>query len=157
MPLEVDADLTLEIDGVGATLRGHGQDIVLESADPAALLASLSYAALPVAVGRIDGPRSLGRVADLLNDEGLQLTVTGPAGPVLAMGRGARSSFGRIVTGSAFVRPGAVSVVRPLVLAEGRRRAAVVVRGRVGAVAGGSAVALVALWVARRVRRSTGS
>ncbi|BEP12407.1 hypothetical protein acdb102_07180 [Acidothermaceae bacterium B102] len=151
--MEVRADLTLEVDGVVSTLTGSGRDLVLHSADPAGILEALSYAALPASVGRIDGPRALGRVADALQEQGLRIDLTGPDGVYLRLGRGAQSRLGEVVTRSSFVQPGTVSAVRPLVGAElGRRLKR---PAGVAAVSASVIAALMVVW--RLVRRATGS
>jgi hypothetical protein len=115
--VHVAADLRFEIDGATATVSGAGSDITVQCSDPARLLASISGAQLPVGVSRVDGPRALGRAADALGSAGLQLTVSGPDGAVLTLGRDARSSVVRVVTGSARVQPGAWVATRPLLRA----------------------------------------
>src|SRR4051794_36142128 len=84
--LHVVADVAVSVDGATATLTGSGADLRLESPDPAGLLDAVAHAELPAAVGRVDGPRALGRVADQLAAVGLTLTVAGPQGDVLSMG-----------------------------------------------------------------------
>ena len=151
--MEVRADLTLEIDGVISTLTGSGHDLVLHSFDPAGVLQALSYAALPASVGRIDGPRALGRVAKALAEQGLRIELTGPEGVYLRVGRGVHSRVGELVTRSRFVQPGKPSAVRSLLGAELRRR--LDRPARVAAV--GVSVAAVLAVVRRLVRRATGS
>ena len=151
--MEVRADLTLEVDGVVSRLTGSGRDLVLHSSDPAGILEAFSYAALPASIGRIDGPRALGRVADALESQGLRIDLTGPEGVYLRLGRGVQSRVGEVVTGSSFVQPGRVSAVRPLVGAElGRRLRRPL---RVAAVGASVVAALAVVW--RLVRRATDS
>lgn len=118
----VEADLRLELDGHAATLTGSGTDLTLHCAEPAALLGQLSFAALPSGVDRIDGPRSLGRAADGLYRAGLRLSVTGPDGAVLVLGRDQDSRLGRLATGSRRARFGSTRTLRPVVAAEVIRR-----------------------------------
>lgn len=144
--VEVEADLRLDVDGHAATLIGSGADLTLFCAEPSALLGQLSYAPVPVGVGRVDGPRTLGRAAAALDRAGLRLSVTGPGGAVLVLGRGQDSRVGRLVTGSRRARFGSTRALRPVVAAEVVRRAQRV-PGR--AVLGGLALLAAAVVIAR--------
>ena len=115
--LEVLAQLQLDLDGHVATLTGSGEDLVLVASDPAALLDQLATAAIPVGVGQVDGPRALGLVADILGQAGLRLTVQGPNGTLVTLGRGQASYLGRLLTGSERAQPGTVRSLAPLVRA----------------------------------------
>ncbi len=153
--MHVVADLVLEVEGVTATIVGTGRDITVQCAVPARLLDALSYAALPSDVGRIDGPRALGRAARALQEAGLHVTVVGPDGPVLEIGRGTDSLLGRLITGSRAVAPGAWVAARPLASASARRSVARHPARSAGALAGLAAAAVAVTYRLRR--RATGS
>ena len=142
--LDVTADLSIDVDGVSATLTGAGSRLLLTSSHPERILDAALASMLPVGVGEISGPRAVGRVADLLREAGVRLEVRGPQGTVAEIGDDVRSGTGRVLTGS-----DAVSVGRPAALAalawRGRRRQ--VLLGTGGAVALAVALAL------RAVRR----
>jgi hypothetical protein len=150
--LDVTADLTVTVDGLTSTVTGSGSDLRVETADPARLLDTLADAELPSGVGRVDGPRALGRLAEVLRAAGVRVTVTGPRGDVLAMGDVPPAWTGRLLTGSRSVRMGSWSAVRPLVLASARRR---VPLGRRAVVA--VTVVLATAGLVRHRRRTTGS
>jgi hypothetical protein len=139
--LEVQADLTVDIDGVPGTLTGSGGRLVLETADPRALWSAVTRASLPVGVGRVDAARALGRLADGMRDAGVRLEVRGPRGPLVALGDGVRSVTGRVTTGSSALRPGGAGALGPLILADLRHRRPV----RVAAFAALAAAALAVL------------
>jgi hypothetical protein len=120
--LDVTADLVLSVDGVPATLTGSDGRLVLESADPAALWSAVVTSDLPAGIGRVDGPRGLGRLADGLRDAGVRIDVRGPRGPVASLGAGVTSAVGRVSTGSSALRPGGPRALAPLLLADLRRR-----------------------------------
>lgn len=120
--LDVTADLAVEVDGVPATLTGSGGRLVLSASDPVALWSAVVSSDLPAGFGRVDGPRSLGRIADGLREAGVRLDVRGPRGPVVALGAGVTSAAGRLSTGSSALRPGGARALAPLLLADLRRR-----------------------------------
>lgn len=109
--LDVEADLRLDVDGTSAHLHGSGSRLVLFSDHPERVWAAAVASVLP-AFGVADGPRAIGRVADLLQDAGVRLEVAGPHGVVVSLGDGVSSPVGRATTGSRAVRPG-----RPVALA----------------------------------------
>jgi hypothetical protein len=113
--LSVQADLTIEVDGDVARLTADGSALTLTADHPERVWASVLASALPAGVGELDGPRAVGRVADQLADAGLTLQVTGPRGTVADLGYGVRSRAGRVITGSAAVRPGAPGALVALV------------------------------------------
>lgn len=122
--LHVVADLSVEVDGVPATLTGDGRRLVLETADPGVLWSAVARAQLPAGVGRVDAARALGRLADGLRDAGVRLEVRGPRGELVALGDGVRSAAGRVTTGSSALRPGGPRAIGPLVLTDLQRRPA---------------------------------
>lgn len=140
--LDVTADLTIDVDGVPAQLTGSGSRLVLTSARPERVLDAAAASMLPVGVGEINGPRAVGRVADLMREAGVRLEVRGPQGAVAILGDDVRSAVGRVLTGS-----DAVSVGRPGALAalawRGRRREVLI-------GAGGATVLLLAVRALRR-------
>lgn len=83
--LAVEADLRLDLGGRPARLTGSGRELTLQLTDPADALTQVGAALLPQA-GRLT-PRRLGWLADQLRDAGLRLTVRGPNGPLLVLGR----------------------------------------------------------------------
>lgn len=146
-PLRIDADLHLRIDGRTATLTGDGQRLELKTEAPEAIWAALTGAALPAGLGRVQGPRAVGRFADQLTRHGLALTITGPGGPVVYLGEGAASRLGRAVTGSGAVHAGTVRSLAPLVWSSARQSRT----WRLVALTVGVSIAIVAM--ARRHRR----
>lgn len=110
--LSVFADLRVETDGQRLHLVGDGRSLVLHSSHPRRLLSVLKGLPLPVGVTVGGGRRALGRLANILRDNGIAVSVSGPEGTVVRLGDGARSVFGRLVTGSP-----AVSFGTPLDLA----------------------------------------
>ncbi len=144
--LDVVADLTVDLDGVPATLTGGGGGrLVLASADPGALWAALTRAGLPAGAGRVDAARALGRFADGLREAGVRLEVRGPRGELAVLGAGVDSAAGRLGTGSSALRPGGPGVLGRLLLADLRRRPL--------ARAGAAALLAVAVAVVARRRR----
>ncbi len=83
--LTVEANLRLDLGGQPARLTGSGSELTLQLTDPADALTHVGAALLPRA-GRLT-PRRLGWLADRLQTAGLRLTVRGPGGPVLVLGR----------------------------------------------------------------------
>lgn len=112
--IHVDADLRLEIGGSLVTVTGSGRDIRVHADSPVAVLTAVSGAALPAGLGRVNGPRALGRVADGLRGLGLEIHVHGPTGDLLALGGAGRFGWGQLLTGSSAVRVGAFRAVTPL-------------------------------------------
>ena len=102
--LAVTADFRMEVGGTTATVTGSGQHLVVRSPHPELLWAELNGAALPESVGRINGPRSVGRVAELLRQYGLDLDIEGPDGVLVRLGSGAHSWWGARLTGSSAVQ-----------------------------------------------------
>lgn len=133
--LQVQADLTIEVDGTTSHLSTDGDRLVLESSHPERVWASFLASALPAGVGDLNGPRAVGRVGDGLAEAGLRLEVTGPAGTVAHLGQGVNSRAGRVLTGSSAVGPGAPGAMAALVWH--RSRVAVVA---VAAAVGGAVV-----------------
>lgn len=142
--LQIEGTLEFSVDGPGGatagTVRGDGGTVHVHAGDP--------VAAWDAALGPVStGPQLLRSVAGFLHAQGVVLQVSGPAGRVATVGAGVDSLTGRLLTGSRRVRPGRPAAVRPLALAEARRRVAG--RGRPAAVAAG----LVLVWVVRRRAR----
>ena len=120
--LDVTANLTVELDGVPATLTGHGGRLVLAADDPGALWTAVTRAGLPSGVGRLVASRALGRFADGLRDTGVRIDIAGPRGPLVSIGDGVRSGAGWLTTGSSALRPGGIRAIGPLVLNDLRGR-----------------------------------
>lgn len=119
--LQVVADLRLDLDGRPATITGAGSQVHVRTVDPGRLWGQVVGAPLPAGVDRSNGPRAVGQVANGLAAAGLTVTVEGPNGPLVVLGKGGRSIRGRLFTGSSHVRPGAIGALRPLALAQLRR------------------------------------
>lgn len=98
--LTVLADLDLQVGTVHSTVRTEGDHVVLRTDSPQLMWSAISGAALPLGVGRMDGVRAIGRVADLLDESGVALDIVGPRGVLVRFGRDADSRLGRVVTGS---------------------------------------------------------
>ncbi len=149
--LMVAADLRLDVDGVGATVTGNGSTLIVASDEPVKLWQAANSSALPDGVGRIGGPRAIGRLADALDRVGLQLEVVGPDGPLVRLGArasaGASSRSARLLIGSDAVSFGSARALLPPVVAAARSA----VNPRVVLV-GAAAVALGVLTVLRRRR-----
>ncbi len=142
--VSVYADLRLDSDGERAHLVADGTALVLHTDSPLRLWSTINRAALPSGVGRVNGPRALGRAADLLAGAGLSVQVTGPSGTLVLLGNSADSTLGRVATGSPAVEFGSVRVLASTLSAQ------VPVR-RYGLAA---LVAVLSAWViARRLRR----
>ena len=102
--LEVDADLQLRVStpaGASTTARvtGRGQRLRVEADRPRALLS---------AVDRAD----VARIADLLAEAGITVTVSGPDSLAATLGAGTHSRLGLLLTGSARVAPAPRAVAR---------------------------------------------
>lgn len=145
--LDVTADLTLDVDGVAAHLTGSGSRLVLTSSHPERVLDAAVASQLPAAVGRVDGPRAVGRLADMLREAGVRLEVRGPQGTVAAIGDDVRSLTGRVLTGSDAVAVGGPRALATLVW-RGRRRQ--VLQGAGGVVVLGVALRALSRWPRRR-------
>ncbi|MBO1767128.1 hypothetical protein [Allobranchiibius sp. GilTou38] len=120
-PLSVTADLDIEIDGVFSHLAGDGRRMVLHSEHPQAMWSALTQASLPDSVGDVSGPRAIGRLARAMADAELHLDVEGPRGVIVSIGDGERSVIGRVVTGSAAVRPRSARSLLPFLGVAARR------------------------------------
>lgn len=119
MSTEVGGRLAFSVTGPGGatsgTVTGDGAVVRVHAEDP--------VAAWDAALGSVStGPAVLSFVAQLLHDEGLALEITGPAGRVATVGAGVQSPLGRVLAGSRHVRLGTPAAVRPLAVAEARRR-----------------------------------
>lgn len=115
--LGVVADLQLVVDGHRASLTGSGSELVMRSDDPAALWLAVVGADLPSGLGRVSGPRAVGRLADQLAGQGLGLSIEGPAGVLVRIGQDSYSTAGRLTTKSRSVRLGSPRAVAPVLIA----------------------------------------
>ncbi|SDG26317.1 hypothetical protein [Klenkia brasiliensis] len=116
-PFAVRADLTLQADGVTARLTGDGDRLTLDASDPWALWRSAAALPWPVGPTVSRGPSVLGEIGSALAARGLHVDVTGPGGRVAELGAGVASPLGRLLTGSAAVRPGSPRTVATTVSA----------------------------------------
>jgi hypothetical protein len=95
----VFADLHIVTDEHRLHLVGDGRSLVLHSSDPRRLAAALR--GLPLPAGPVvSGRRAVGRAANTLRDNGMQVAVRGPDGALLHLGDGHGSRLGRLLTGS---------------------------------------------------------
>ena len=109
------ADLRMESDGQRVHVVGDGTSLVVHSSDPLRLWSALTSSALPSGVGRVNGPRAAGRAANALRDAGLRVDLTGPDGVLVALGTGAGTPAGRLLTGSDSLGFGTVKAIRTTV------------------------------------------
>ena len=136
--LDVQAALSLEIDGQAASITGSGGRLVLHLDSPGHTLH---------AARGFTSSSAVGAVASGLRAAGLRLDVEGAHGRLLSLGAGVDSVLGRLGTGSRAVSTGsprAVTYLAAQVLrrAAGRRSAAVagLMGGLLVAAAVGSAI-----------------
>jgi len=134
----------VDIEGHRAHLVGDGQSLILHTDQPLHLWSDLSHAPLPAGVGRVNGPRALGRAADALRAAGLTVDVTGPDGVLVRLG-GAGTSAGRLLTGS-----GAIGLGSPRVLFSTLTARVPIGRISVAAVIAGAALAIAVIVRRRR-------
>lgn len=116
-PFAVRADLTLQTDGLTARLTGDGDRLTVTASDPWALWRAAAALPWPVGTTVSRGPAVLGEIGDALAARGLHVDVTGPGGRVAELGAGVTSPLGRLLTGSAAVRPGSPRTVAATVTA----------------------------------------
>ncbi len=145
MATRVQGSLTFSVAGPGGqtagTVEGRGPRVVVHAEDP--------VAAWDAALGSVStGPAVLDTVGRLLSEEGVTVEVTGPRGTVATLGAGIDTRLGKVLAGSRYVRLGSPSAVRPLAVAEARRRAG---EART-ALVGGIVLLVLAAVVARRRR-----
>lgn len=115
--LSVTADLRLEVGGAEATVTASGGHVVVRADSPATLWSELNQAALPSAVGWVSGPRAVGRAAELLRANGLDVQIEGPGGVLVRLGTGVHSSWGRSLFGSSAVQLMSIRSLRPIATA----------------------------------------
>lgn len=115
--LTVDADLRMDLNGHPAHLTGSGQDLRIDTDVPAELWAEISRAELPAGLGRINGPRAIGRAATEMARHGVSVSIVGPTGELVRVGARVSSRLGRLTTGSTAVRFGSARTVAPTALA----------------------------------------
>ena len=112
-PINVFADLRIDVDGQMTTLTGDGRRLTFTTESPQHLLNALPDT-------RREGLRIAGRMAELLGSQGLQLRVVGPHGDIALIGHDARSRWGRAVIGSSMIQAGSVRSLGSLVLSIAR-------------------------------------
>lgn len=115
--LLITADLRLEVGGEKAAVTASGSHVVVRADSPATLWSELNRAALPSSVGRVSGPRAVGRAAEMLRDNGLDVEIAGPDGVLVRLGSGVHSVLGRSVTGSSAVQLVSLRSLRPIATA----------------------------------------
>ena len=147
--LSITADLRVEVGGAQATVTASGGHVTVRADSPVTLWSELNRAALPSSVGRVSGPRAVGRAADLLRDNGLDVQFEGPDGVLVRLGTGVHSAWGRSLTGSSAVQLVSLRSLRPIATAAVRQ--SVPIRRVVGVVLA-AAVAVVAVRRRARVR-----
>lgn len=131
MATRVTGSLTFSVDGPGGstsgTVEGQGRVVSVRADDP--------VVAWDAALGSVStGPELLADVAQRLYDEDLVLQVEGPRGRVATVGAGVDDRLGRLLAGSRRVHLGRPAAIRPLAVAELRRKATPRVRAAVAAV-----------------------
>jgi hypothetical protein len=112
--LLITADLRLEVSGAQASVTASGSHVTVRADSPVTLWSELNRAALPSSVGRVSGPRAVGRAAELLREHGLDVQIEGPQGVLVRLGTGVHSALGRSVTGSSAVQLVSVRSLRPI-------------------------------------------
>lgn len=127
-----EADLDVVIDGAEAHVRGDGAALIIESADPVALVGKLRRAS----GGR--ARRQLGQVADGLAAHGATLHVDGPHGRLVTVGAGADRTAAGLLVGTRHVAPGWGAAAATLGASVTRRRSAIVAAGLVFAISIGA-------------------
>jgi hypothetical protein len=146
--VNVEADLRIDVDGHSAALTSEGRSLTFTSDGPQYLWQALGDVGT---MGRRDGARAVGLIADTLGAQDLELHVVGPRGEIAHLGAGAHSWWGRTVTGSSLVELGALRTLRPLGLSLVRRsRAFWPAVSAVGASAAAAAVVVVVVGSLRR-------
>ena len=115
--LSITADLRVEVGGARASVTASGAHVTVHADSPVTLWSELNRAALPSSVGRMSGPRAVGRAADLLQHNGLDVQIEGPEGVLVRLGAGVHSRWGRALTGSSAVQPVSVRSLRPIATA----------------------------------------
>ena len=98
-PLEVTADLRLEVDGVPVRVEASGSEIAVRSLDVRRLFAAVRVAGGAATQGS-PGRAELARVADTLAGHGLTARLEGPAGRVLSLGADVDSAAGSALLGT---------------------------------------------------------
>ena len=147
--LSITADLRLEVGGATATVTASGRHVTVRADSPVTLWSELNRAALPSSVGRVSGPRAVGRAAELLRDNGLDVQIEGPDGVLVRLGTGVHSGWGRSLTGSSAVQLVSWRSLRPIATTAVLQ--SIPFRGVLGVVLAGGAAAVVAI-VRRRAR-----
>jgi hypothetical protein len=115
--LLITADLRVEVGGAEATVTASGSHVTVRADSPERLWSELNRAALPSSVGRVSGPRAVGRAAELLRDNGLDVQIEGPQGVLVRLGTGVHSGWGRSVFGSSAVQLVSLRSLRPIATA----------------------------------------
>lgn len=115
--LSITADLRMEVGGTTATVTASGGHVVVHADSPVTLWSELNQAALPSAVGRLSGPRAIGRAADLLRANGMDVRIEGPDGVLVRLGTGVHSAWSRSLFGSSAVQLVSVRSLRPIATA----------------------------------------
>lgn len=120
MATRVQGSLAFSVDGPGGraagTVEGRGPQVTVRADDP--------VAAWDAALGSVStGPAVLDTVGRLLSDEGVTVEVVGPRGTIATVGAGVDDRLGKVLAGSRYVRLGKPAAIRPLAVAEARRRA----------------------------------
>ncbi|WP_369054832.1 hypothetical protein [Kineococcus terrestris] len=136
--LRLSADLSLQLDGLDVRVEADGTQLLVRTADAGALAERVQEAAAAAGLrGGRTRAAALARVSEELAAAGLSARVLTPEGPVLDVGAGVDSRFGRVVLGSPRVRLHRAGAVR----AAGARGAA---------LAGAGALVVIAVVAATR-------
>jgi hypothetical protein len=110
--LTIEADLRIDVDGRGASLKSEGRRLTFTSEAPGELWASLGGSTFGGLAGPRDGAKAVGRIAETLAAQGIELHLVGPQGELARLGSGAHSRLGRVLTGSTLVQLGPLRIVK---------------------------------------------
>jgi hypothetical protein len=110
--LTIEADLRIDVDGRAASLKSEGRRLTFTSEAPGELWASLGGSTLGGLAGPREGAKAVGRIAEALAAQDIELRLVGPQGELARFGSGAHSWWGRALTGSGLVQIGPFRSVR---------------------------------------------
>ena len=112
--LTIEADLRIDVDGRGASLVSDGRRLTFTSEAPGELWASLGGSTFGGLARPREGAKAVGRIAEALGAQDIELHLVGPRGELVRLGSGAHSWWGRALTGSRLVQVGPLRSVRSL-------------------------------------------
>ena len=112
--LTIEADLRIMVDGRAASLKSEGRRLTFTSESPGELWASLGGSTFGGLAGPREGAKAVGRIAEALAAQNIDLRLVGPQGELARLGSGARSWWGGALTGSRLVQAGPLRSMRSL-------------------------------------------